>query len=249
MQLNKIYNEDCLDGLKRIPSDSIDLVIIDPPYDICTKNGKINNNGLGRGIVKLSNELKDNNLVNGFDLHILDELVRVMKNINIYIWCNGKQVPTYISYFVQNLSCKLEILIWGKTNPMPLYGNRYLGDKEYCLYFRKDGYCKPNSYEDAKTIYLSTINVKDKQKYGHPTIKPLPLIRKLIRNSSKENDTVLDCFLGSGTTAVACVLENRKFIGFEINKKYYDIALKIISEANKEVDINDKYSKINKTYI
>ena len=93
--------------------------------------------------------------------------------------------------------------------------------------------------EDAKTIYLSTLNVKDKNKYGHPTIKPLPLIRKLIRNSSKENDIVLDCFIGSGTTAVASILENRKFIGFEINKKYYDIALKRIAEANKEVNINE----------
>lgn len=95
---------------------------------------------------------------------------------------------------------------------------------------------QPKNYEDAKTIYLSTINIKDKQKYGHPTIKPLPLIRKLIRNSSNENDVVLDCFIGSGTTAVASILENRKFIGFEINKKYYDIALKRISETNKEDD-------------
>lgn len=111
-----------------------------------------------------------------------------------------------------------------------------MGDKEYCLYFRKGGYCKPNNYEDAKTIYLSILNVKDKQKYGHITIKSLPLIRKLIRNSSKENEIVLDCFSGSGTTAVASFLENRKFIGFEINKKYYDIALKRISEINKEDD-------------
>ena len=51
-----------------------------------------------------------------------------------------------------------------------------MGDKEYCLYFRKGGYCKPNNYEDAKTIYLSILNVKDKQKYGHITIKSLPLI-------------------------------------------------------------------------
>jgi surface protein len=88
----------------------------------------------------------------------------------------------------------------------------------------------------AKAEYLSTLNVKDKQMYGHPTIKPLPLIRKLIRNSSKENEIVLDCFICSGTTAVASLLENRKFIGFEINKKYYDIALKRISEVNKEDD-------------
>lgn len=240
MQVNKIYNEDCLVGLKKIPDNSIDLVVIDPPYDICTKGGKKGSGRLCHDLTKLENELKESNLVNGYDLSILDELIRVMKEINIYIWCNGRQIPTYMKYFVEKLGCKLEIIIWGKTNPMPLYSNKYLGDKEYCLYFRKGGYCKPNSYEDAKTIYLSTLNVKDKQMYGHPTIKPLPLIRKLIRNSSKENEIVLDCFIGSGTTAVASLLENRKFIGFEINKKYYDIALKRISEVNKEDDINDK---------
>lgn len=72
--------------------------------------------------------------------------------------------------------------------------------------------------------------------YEHPTIKLLELIRRLIRNSSKENDIVLECFLGSGTTAVACILENRKYIGFEINKKYFDIANKRISEVNKDGD-------------
>jgi len=80
------------------------------------------------------------------------------------------------------------------------------------------------------------ITDKDKKMYEHPTIKPLELIRRLIRNSSKENDIVLDCFLGSGTTAVACILENRKYIGFEINKKYFDIANKRISEINKDGD-------------
>lgn len=239
MQTNKIFNEDCLLGIKKIPDNSIDLVIIDPPYDICTKGGKTGNSRVAKEVKSLEKELIDNNLTNGFDISILDELIRVMKNINIYIWCNGRQIPLYIKYFIEQLDCKLEIIIWGKTNPMPLYSNKYLGDKEYCLYFRKKGFCQPKNYEDAKTIYLSTINIKDKQKYGHPTIKPLPLIRKLIRNSSNENDVILDCFIGSGTTAVASILENRKFIGFEINKKYYDIALKRISEVNKEDDINE----------
>lgn len=233
MQVNKVYNQDCSKGLKNIPDNSIDLVVIDPPYDIYINEGKKGNSKLCKDLIRLNDELKESNLVNGYDLSILDELIRVMKKINIYIWCNGRQIPTYLKYFVDKHNCKLEIVIWGKTNPMPLYSNKYMGDKEYCLYFRNDGYCKPKNYEDAKTIYLSTINVKDKKLYKHPTIKPLPLIRKLIRNSSKENDIVLDCFLGSGTTAVACILENRNYIGFEINKKYYDVALKRINECYK----------------
>lgn len=116
MEVNKIYNEDCLVGIKKIPDKSIDLIIIDPPYDICTKGGKKGNSKIGRDILSLQSELIKNNLVNGYDMSILDELVRVMKNINIYIWCNGRQVPTYIKYFVNDLNCKMEILIWGKTN-------------------------------------------------------------------------------------------------------------------------------------
>ena len=61
-----------------------------------------------------------------------------MKEINIYIWCNDRQIPTYMKYFAE-LGCKLEIIIWGKTKPMALYSNKYLGDKEYCLHFRKNG--------------------------------------------------------------------------------------------------------------
>lgn len=234
-KVNEIYNEDCLVGLKKIPDKSVDLVVMDPPYEITISSGTKGKNRISKSYEKLEKELKADNLINGYDLKILDELIRVMKDINIYIWCNGRQIPTYMKYFVEKLNCKLEIIIWGKTNPMPLHNHKYLNDKEYCLYFRKGGYCNPASYEDAKTIYLSTLNVKDKKKYEHPTIKPLPLIRKLIRNSSKENDVVLDCFLGSGTTAVASILENRKYIGFEINKKYYDIAKKRILEVSMEV--------------
>ncbi len=234
--INKIYNEDCLVGIKNIPDNSVDLVIIDPPYDICTKGGKKGKSRLGVHIKNLEKELINNDLVNAFDYSILDELIRVMKNINIYIWCNGRQIPIYLKKFVDELDCKFDILIWNKTNAMPLYSNKYMSDKEYCLYFRKQGYCQPQNYEDAKTVYLSHINIKDKKLYKHPTIKPLEFIRKIIRNSSKENDIVLDCFLGSGTTAVACILENRNYIGYEINKKYYDIATKRINETLKRKD-------------
>ena len=83
MQVNKIYNEDCLVGLKKIPDNSIDLVVIDPPYDICTKGGKKGTGRLCHDLTKLENELKESNLVNGYDLSILDELIRVMKEIGL----------------------------------------------------------------------------------------------------------------------------------------------------------------------
>ena len=179
-------------------------------------------------------------LVNGYDYVILDELVRVMKTINIYIWCSKKQLLFYFDYFVKKLGCNYEVLLWNKTNAMPLYSNTYLSDKDYCLYFRNKGYCKPKSYSDARTVCFSTTNMSDKKRYGHPTIKPLEFIRKIIRNSSVEGDVVLDSFMGSGTTAVACILENRNYIGFEVNKKYYDIALKRIEETKKEMNNSEQ---------
>ena len=232
--VNHIYNEDCIQGIKRIPDDYIDLVIIDPPYLINNHNTKISNE-ISIEINKYNDELYKSNLTNGYDTKILDELLRVMKKVNIYIFCNCEQIPFYIKYFVLERKCKMDILIWNKTNAMPLFNNKYLTDKEYCLYFRKGGYCNPSNYEDAKTVFYYPINMKDKKKWKHPTIKPEIIIRRLIRNSSKENDIVLDCFIGSGTTAVCCIKENRNYIGFEINKEFYKTCLKRI-EAMKQGD-------------
>lgn len=230
--LNKIYNEDCIKGIKNIPDDTVDLVIIDPPYLINNHNTNYDSD-LSREVNKYNNELYNSNLTNGYDTNILYELIRVMKKINIYIFCNGEQIPFYIDFFVKKFNCKMDILIWNKTNAMPLFNNKYLTDKEYCLYFRKGGYCNPANYEDAKTVFYYPINIKDKKKWHHPTIKPEELIRKLIRNSSKENDLILDCFIGSGTTAVCSILENRNYIGYEVNKDFYDICLQRISEAER----------------
>jgi DNA modification methylase len=220
---------DCLEIMKDIPNNSIDLVVIDPPYLIeNTKAG--GNSKLAKSIQGMNNEIKENNLTNGFDIKCLDELFRVMKKPNIYIWCNHKQIPMYLDYFVKEKDCSFDIIIWNKTNAMPLFNNKYLTDKEYCLYFRKGGYCNPNSYIDAKTVYYQPINIKDKRLYNHPTIKPLNIIETIIKNSSKENDTILDCFMGSGTTGVACKKLNRNFIGIELDKEYYEIAKKRMEE-------------------
>jgi site-specific DNA-methyltransferase (adenine-specific) len=93
------------------------------------------------------------------------------------------------------------------------------------------GYCNPMSYESAKTVYYQPMNVKDKNLYEHPTIKPLNIIENLVENSSKEKDVILDPFMGSGTTGVACQLHNRSFIGFEIEKHFFEIAENRIKET------------------
>ena len=101
--INKIYNEDCLIGIKNIPDNSVDLVIIDPPYDICTKGGKKGKSRLGVHIKNLEKELINNDLVNAFDYSILDELIRVMKNINIYISITPTDISIYLLLIVLKL--------------------------------------------------------------------------------------------------------------------------------------------------
>lgn len=229
--MSKIICDDSLQYLKTLPDNCIDLIVTDPPYDISATNGggSINN------VKKLNASLRDlvdANIDKGYDINEFNtEFIRVMKNINIYIWCNKVQVPEYFNFYVNKHKCKFDILRWEKTNALPTYSNKYLSDTEFCLYFRKGGMCKPNTYEDAKTYYSAPINAKDKKKWGHPTIKPLDFTQKLIRNSSNEGDIVLDPFMGSGTTCVAAKLENRQFIGVEIDKEYFNIAKERITKG------------------
>lgn len=227
-----LYNGDCLDVLKTIPDNSVDLIATDPPYLISATNG----GGTINNVKKLNQSLKDLTVVDitkGYDIeHFGKEFIRVMKEINIYVWCNKVQIPDYFEFYVKQHKCKFDIICWHKTNALPTYSNKYLSDTEYLLYFRKGkGKCFPESYEDAKTFYIAPINHSDKKKYGHPTIKPLDITQKIIRNSTKEGHIVLDPFMGSGTTGVACVNTDRNFIGIELDRGYFDIAEKRINEA------------------
>lgn len=231
---NNIYNVDCYEAIKKIPDKSIDLVYIDIPYLI--DDGGCSDSALSQRAKKLrSVELES--IRHGIDYSILDELCRVMKYIYIYIWCNKNQIYDILKYFIEK-GCYFEILTWCKTNPTPLTNNVMLPDIEYCLMFRQKGCRLYGSYETKSKWYLSSINKSDKDLYTHPTIKPLEFVKNHILNSTLENDIVLDCFLGSGTTAVACKQLNRQYIGFEINKQYFDIAqdrLNGISQIDKKL--------------
>lgn len=175
----QLYNDDCYEKIKDIPDNSVDLVVIDPPYDIHA--------GFGGGIMKgpdkeYLNEIKG--MSYGFKTALLDELCRVMRKINCYIFCSRKQVLWLAEYFTGK-NCNWEMLVWCKTNPVPACCNKYLSDKEYILFFREPGVKLYGSYPTKKTYYISKLNQADKRKYGHPTIKPLNIIENLIINSSQ----------------------------------------------------------------
>lgn len=224
-RLNEIYNEDCYESIKKIPDKSIDLIVTDPPFVYDGNMNKKTGYGCFKGRNKtIYDEIYDKNLDNNDYLSILEDFVRVMKSINIYIWCSKNQIKPLMDFFIDKHNCNYDILIWNKTNCPPFFNNSYLTDKEYCLYFRKGGYCNPKNYNEAKTIFTSGTNKSDKDLFEHPTIKPLDFVKTMIKNSSSDNQLILDTFVGSGTTCVAAKELNRQYIGFEIDKNFYDIA-------------------------
>ena len=186
------------------------------------------------------------NLEAGFDYKLLDELCRVMKKIYIYMWCSKNQILDLMEYFVRDRNCIFEIFTWHKTNPTPTHNNCYPPDTEYCLLFREKGTGMGGTMETLKKWYVSPANVGDKKLYNHPTIKPLEVVKNHIINSSKENDIVLDCFCGSGTTCVACKEIGRRYIGIEIDPTYHKIAVDRLNgiTANGQTSIFTDFENI-----
>lgn len=231
--MNKVICADCMDILPTLKSGSIDLVITDPPYDI--KNVQTGNNSeFSRSFQKMNDEIKAENLTGGASLDFCKEILRLQNKVNAYIWCNKSQIPQYLKFFVEENGCAFDILVWRKINAVPTFCNKYLSDKEYCLYFRRGGYCNPPNYNQASTVFETPINVEDKKKWKHPTIKPLGIFKTLIENSSNVGDTILDMFCGSGTTAVACLELKRNFICIERNPKWAEIARQRIEEHKRQ---------------
>lgn len=217
---NNIYCGDSYELIKSIPDKSVDCIYTDVPY--LFDNGGAGHSELALRFSRLKND-DLNGIIQGFDYSILDELVRVMKAINIFIWCSKNQIPDILNYFLK-FDVAYDILVWCKDNPTPVANNTWLPDIEYCLYFREKGKTKLNDgYELKSKWYNSPINKRDKDRYKHPTIKPVELVKRHLLHTTQPNDVVLDCFAGVATTGVACKDINRKYILIEKEKKWYEI--------------------------
>lgn len=135
---NKIINADCVDILKQLSDKSIDLVLTDPPYLI--KNTKAGGKSkFAKSIQQMHNEIKEAGITEGVSLEFCKEIIRIQDKVNCYIWCNKAQIIDYLEFFVAKNNCSFDILCWQKDNAMPTFNNKYLTDKEYCLYFRRGG--------------------------------------------------------------------------------------------------------------
>ena len=230
-ELDKIYNEDCLQGMRRMRAGCVDLCVADPPYSFKATTGggafgsKSEDGSKGRAYHA---ELFP--MSQGFTVDWLDEACRLCKVPNLYVFCSKDQLPELLDYAVKR-KLNYDLLTWHKPNPVPTCSNKYLSDTEYIVFMRGKGARVYGTYETKHKYWVQQVNTADKRLYGHPTVKPLNIIRQLIVNSSEEGGVVLDPFMGSGTTAVAAMAEGRHYIGFETDKTYYETAKKRIADA------------------
>ena len=219
---------DCLELMKDIPDKSIDLVVTDPPYKIvqggCTNKAVrlkgSNQEQLKKGTLFNNNSIKFNEWI--------PEVYRVLKNnSHCYIMSNDRNINELLNVCEKVGFKLLNILVWGKSKHSP---NRYyLKNCEFIVFLRK-GKAKNINNMGTKQLLLID-NVENK---NHPSEKPIKLMGILIKNSSNEQDKILDPFMGSGSTGVACINTNRSFIGIEKDENYFNIAKERIEKTSLE---------------
>lgn len=205
--INKITHADCMDILKQLPSNCIDLVLTDFPYTEVNRPS----NGLRNLYKGCADELD-------IDLPVLLwELIRVCKG-SFYAFCGTEQVSQTRKALV-DAGFSTRLLIWEKTNPSPMNGQHiWLSGIECCVY-GKTKYGVFN--ENCKNTVLRYPLCADPARF-HATQKPLALFSYLVSVSSNKGDLVLDPFSGSGTTAVACHKLQRRFICIEKDPFYFN---------------------------
>lgn len=260
MQVN-LYNGDCLELLKDIPDNAIDITVTSPPYDdLRAYNGNI-----------------DQWCFEKFQ-NIARELYRVTKDGGVIVWIvndatiDGSETGTSFRqalFFKECGFCLHDTMIWQKPSPFQ-HKTRYIQDFEYMFIFSKGARKQANLICDRKNKWGGTqvhgterqrngktknlsetqkskcvkeygarFNIWDippekNNKTGHPSVFPLQLAQDHIVSWSNEGDTVLDCFMGSGTTGIACINTNRKFIGIELDEQYFKVATDRINKAKTE---------------
>ncbi len=229
MELNVIYNQSCLEGLKQLPDACVDLIFTDPPYFQYR----------AQNIEGLKNH-KD--LVTEFDFDefkteadylqflekVLIECYRVSKpGAAGYMWC-GDDFVSYLNRMVERVGFQFrKVIHWHKTNPFPAIYTRkmYANSMEMLIHFSK-GTPKTWNHKSVNEMhnFIQSPICMGKERTKHKTQKPLKVCIPFIEISSNKDEIVLDPFLGSGSTAVAAKLLGRNFIAYELNSEFCEIA-------------------------
>lgn len=240
--LNKIYNQDCLDGMKDIPDKKIDLVITDPPFAIDFKSKKANYNRIASRVLPGYNEIKSKDYYN-FTYNWMNEVNRILKKSgSMYVFSGWNNLKDILMALDENGFITINHIIW-KYQFGVVTSKKFVTSHYHCLYVCKDNnkrkffpYSRFN--KNAKTTDGKSLHYNDKEDVWNikreywtgdektPTKLPAEIIKKILMYSSEEKDVIFDPFLGSGQVAVVSKMLKRKYLGFEIVKEYYNFAKK-----------------------
>ena len=251
----KLIKGDCLEQMDKLIEKGIqvDLIVTDPPYKLNKTTGSMTSSSKQNswsGNLKAGDKTANisNNIKFSEWLPIVYRLLKPQSHF--YVFVNDKNVQDMLNEATK-VGFKLHnILVWHKNNKTP---NRwYMKDCEFILFFHKgksfpienlsDSQYLDIDYSKEKLIWLETIlnisNINGKNKI-HPTQKPVELLNKIILNSSKENDLILDPFMGSCSCGESCINTNRNFIGIEKDDKYFDISVNRVNTYIKDNNLEN----------
>ena len=240
--LNKIYNQNCIDGMKDIPDNKIDLVITDPPFAINFKSKKSNYNRIASRVLPGYNEIESKDYYN-FTYNWMNQINRVLKKSgSMYVFSGWNNLKDILTALDENGFITINHIIW-KYQFGVVTSKKFVTSHYHCLYV-----CKNNNErkffpysrfdKNAKTSDGKSLHYNDKEDVWNikreywtgdektPTKLPAEIIKKILEYSSEEKDVVFDPFLGSGQVAVVSKMLKRKYLGFEIVKEYYNFAKK-----------------------
>lgn len=238
LEINKIYNKDCIEGMKDIPSNSIDLVITDPPFAIDFKAVRNNYNRKDSRVIEGYNEISRANYKD-FTMQWMSEVFRVLKDSgSMYVFSGWNNLKDILNALDDNGFITVNHIIW-KYQFGVVTKRKFVTSHYHCLYvckndekrkffpysrYKKEEIDKDGSslhYKDKEDVWV----IKREYWTGDkktPTKLPAEIIEKILMYSSEEGDIVLDPFLGSGQVAFISKMLNRRYIGFEIVKEYYE---------------------------
>lgn len=225
-------NGNCINFLKFIESSTVDLILTDPPYNLGNFMHKRNTNLVKMRENQFAYAGWDNLSQDDWEIEMdifFKESSRVLKKSGtLLLFMSLIKIETIVKLAAKYKFYYKTTGIWHKTNPMPRNMNiHFVNSTEAWIYFVKDDTSGTfnNNGEVVHDFIETSLTTSKEKKFGkHPTQKPTKIISHFIKHLSNENDVVLDPFMGSGTTGVCSRIMNRKFIGIELDKEYYELS-------------------------
>ena len=225
----ELHNADAYQKINELIDSGIkvDHIITDPPYNISQDNNFHTMKNHRRGVDFGEWDR------GSFDLYSwIPQYSKLLKaNGSMVIFCSYRFISHIIEVLESDMTNMIvkDVLVWQKTNPMPRNINRrYVQDMEFAIWSVKKNskwvFNKPDNQPYLRACFKYPL-VSGKEKTKHPTQKSLKLMEEIISIHTNENDVILDPFMGSGSTGVACLNTNRNFIGIELEKEYFEIAI------------------------